>query len=222
MVDQPPVLFHVTEADAEQRIHEALADYRYTLPDERRVLFDRYRLEDFAVKVVGIGSVGTRCFVGLFFDEENHPLLLQFKESCRSVLEPYAGKSRYDNQGQRVVVGQRLMQSSSDIFLGWTKGKHGRDFFVRQMRDMKFSIPVEGASAVQLKRYAAISGGVLARAHAKSGDSTTISGYLGKSDVFEQALGEFALAYADQNEKDYAALVKAVRSGRVEALIEEA
>jgi uncharacterized protein (DUF2252 family) len=222
LVDQPPVLFHVAEPGMMKNVHEALDDYRKTLPDERRVLFDRYRMQDFAVKVVGIGSVGTRCFVGLFFDEENHPLLLQFKESCRSVLEPYAGKSRYDNQGQRVVIGQRLMQSSSDIFLGWTRGKRGYDYFVRQMRDMKFSIPVEGASAVQLKRYAAICGGVLARAHAKSGDATTISGYLGKSDVFDQALGEFALAYAGQNEKDHAALVKAVRSGRVEALIEEA
>jgi uncharacterized protein (DUF2252 family) len=222
LVDQPPVLFHVTEPGMMKKVHEALDDYRQTLPDERRVLFDRYRMEDFAVKVVGIGSVGTRCFVGLFFDEENHPLLLQFKESCRSVLEPYAGKSRYDNQGQRVVVGQRLMQSSSDIFLGWTKGKHGRDFFVRQLRDMKFSAPLEGATAVQLKRYAAICGGILARAHAKSGDAVIISGYLGKNDTFDQALGEFALAYADQNEKDHAALVKAVSSGRVEALIEEA
>ena len=222
LVDQPPVLYHVAEPDIMKKVHEALDDYRQTLPDERRVLFDRYRMEDFAVKVVGIGSVGTRCFVGLFFDEENHPLLLQFKESCRSVLEPYAGKSRYDNQGQRVVIGQRLMQSSSDIFLGWTRGKRGRDFFVRQLRDMKFSIPIEGATAVMLKRYAAICGEVLARAHAKSGDAATISGYLGKSDTFDQALGEFALAYADQNEKDHAALVKAVRSGRVEALIEEA
>jgi uncharacterized protein (DUF2252 family) len=222
LVDQPPVLFHAIEPDQMKMVHDALNDYRQTLPDERRVLFDRYRLEDFAVKVVGIGSVGTRCFVGLFFDEEDHPLLLQFKESCRSVLEPYAGKSRYDNEGQRVVIGQRLMQSSSDIFLGWTRGKQGRDFFVRQLRDMKFSIPLEGATAVQLKRYAAICGGILARAHAKSGDAVIISGYLGKSDTFDQALGEFALAYADQNEKDHAALVKAVRSGRVEALIEEA
>jgi uncharacterized protein (DUF2252 family) len=222
LVDQPPVLYHVAEPGMMKKVHEALDDYRQTLPDERRVLFDRYRLEDFAVKVVGIGSVGTRCFIGLFFDEENHPLMLQFKESCQSVLEPYAGKSRYDNQGQRVVVGQRLMQSSSDIFLGWTKGKHGRDFFVRQLRDMKFSAPLEGATAVQLKRYAAICGGILARAHAKSGDAVIISGYLGKNDTFDQALGEFALAYADQNEKDHAALVKAVSSGRVEALIEEA
>ena len=222
LVDQPPVLFHTAEADGEELIREGLAAYRESLPDERHVLFDRYRLEDWAAKVVGIGSVGTRCMVALFFDKENHPLILQIKEAVPSVLAPFAGKSRYDNQGQRVVVGQRLMQSSSDIFLGWARGRQGRDFFVRQLRDMKFSAPIERANAAQLKRYAAICGGVLARAHAKSGDASTISGYLGKGDGFDQALGAFALAYADQNEKDHAALLAAVRSGRVEALIEEA
>ena len=222
LVDQPPVLFHTNDPAGEKLMLEGLAAYRQTLPDERRVLFDRYRLEDFAVKVVGIGSVGTRCMVALFFDKENHPLILQIKEAVPSVLAPYAGKSAYDNQGQRVVIGQRLMQSSSDIFLGWARGREGRDFFVRQLRDMKFSAPAEGATAVMLKRYAAICGGILARAHAKSGDASTISGYLGKSDSFDQALGEFAMAYADQNELDHAALVKAVSSGRVEALIEEA
>jgi uncharacterized protein (DUF2252 family) len=222
LVDQPPVLFHTAEPDGEELIRAGLAAYRESLPDERRVLFDRYRLEDSAAKVVGIGSVGTRCMVALFFDKENHPLILQIKEAAPSVLAPYAGKSRYDNQGQRVVIGQRLMQSSSDIFLGWARGRRGRDFFVRQLRDMKFSPPIERANAVQLKRYAAICGGILARAHAKSGDASTISGYLGKSDGFDRALGAFALAYADQNEKDHAALVAAVRSGRVDALIEEA
>jgi hypothetical protein len=157
----------------------------------------------------------------LFFDEENHPLMLQFKEACRSVLEPHAGRSRYDNQGQRVVIGQRLMQSSSDIFLGWTRGRQGYDYFVRQLRDMKMSVPVEGASAVQFERYAEVCGWTLARAHAKSGDAATISGYLGKGDTFDKALGEFCLDYADQTEKDYAALVKAVRSGRVQAIVEE-
>ena len=119
-----------------------------------RVLFDRYRLEDWAVKVVGIGSVGTRCHVALFFSAEGHPLLLQFKEASPSVLAPYAGKSVYANHGQRVVVGQRLMQSSSDIFLGWTRSRIGIDFFGRQLRDMKMSFPIEGCSASQLKRYA--------------------------------------------------------------------
>jgi len=221
LVDQPPILFHVAEADWEEQAREGLADYRQSLSDERRVLLDRYRLEDFAVKVVGIGSVGTRCFIGLLFSEENHPLILQFKEAHRSVLEPYAGKSRYDQQGQRVVMGQRLMQSSSDIFLGWARGRRGRDVFVRQLRDMKFSVPVEGVSAVQLKRYAEVCGWTLARAHAKSGDAATISGYLGKGDNFDQAIGAFALAYADQTEQDHAALVEAVRSGRLEALVEE-
>jgi hypothetical protein len=157
----------------------------------------------------------------LFFNDDNHPLILQVKEACRSVLEPYAGKSAYDNQGQRVVMGQRLMQSSSDIFLGWTRGRRGKDFFVRQLRDMKMSLPFEGSTAVQLKRYAQFCGWTLARAHAKSGDAATISGYLGKADTFDKALEKFALAYADQNERDHAALVKAVRSGRLEALVEE-
>jgi uncharacterized protein (DUF2252 family) len=221
LVDQPPVLFHVAEADAEEQMREGLEDYRQSLSDERRVLLDRYRLEDFAMKVVGIGSVGTRCFIALFFSEDNHPLILQVKEARRSVLEPYTDKSQYDNQGQRVVMGQRLMQSSSDIFLGWTRGRRGYDFYVRQLRDMKFSIPLEGLSAGQLKRYAEFCGWTLARAHAKSGDAATISGYLGKGDQFDQAMGEFALAYADQTERDYQALVEAVRSGRVEALEEE-
>jgi len=221
LIDQPPVLFHVSAKGFGKVVREALAAYRSTLPDERRVLFDRYRLEDIAIKAVGIGSVGTRCFVGLFFSAENHPLLLQFKEACPSVLEPYTGKSPYDNHGQRVVMGQRLMQSSSDIFLGWTHGREGRHFFVRQLRDMKLSAPVEGASAAQTMLYAELCGRTLARAHAKSGDAALISGYLGNSDSFDQAIGEFALAYADQNAKDHAALVAAVNAGRIKALVEE-
>ncbi len=220
LLDQPPILFH-TSAEVEERMRESLTDYRNTLSDERRVLLDRYRPEDFAVKVVGIGSVGTRCFIGLFFDADNHPLLLQFKEARRSVLEPYTEKTRYDLQGQRVVMGQRLMQSSSDIFLGWMRGRHGYDFFVRQLRDMKFSFEVSTFSPTQLTRYAAGCGWALARAHAKSGDATIISGYLGKSDTFDQAIATFSLAYADQTEQDHAALVEAVQAGRVEALIEE-
>jgi hypothetical protein len=221
LVDQPPLLFHVSDPGFEERVREALADYRQSLSDERRVLLDRYHLEDFAVKVVGIGSVGTRCFIGLFFDEEDHPLILQFKEERRSVLEPYAGKSHYDNQGQRVVMGQRLMQSSSDIFLGWLRGQRGYDFFVRQLRDMKMSAPAEGVSPARLKRYAGLCGWTLARAHAKSGDATSISGYLGRGDAFDEAIGTFALAYADQTERDHAALAKAVSTGRLEALVEE-
>ena len=221
LVDQPPILFHVAEPGFEERVLEGAADYRESLPDERRVLLDRYRLEDFALKVVGIGSVGTRCYIGLLFSEDGHPLILQFKEAVPSVLAPYAGKSVYDNQGQRVVVGQRLMQSSSDIFLGWVRGRRGYDFYVRQLRDMKMSMPVDGFSAVRLKLYAEMCGWTLARAHAKSGDAATISGYLGKGDSFDRALGEFAVAYADQTQKDHAALVKAIKSGRIQALAEE-
>jgi uncharacterized protein (DUF2252 family) len=221
LIDQPPILFHVDEKGFEQNVHMTLDAYRLSLPHERRVLFDRYRLEDIAVKAVGIGSVGTHCFVGLFFSAENNPLLLQIKEASPSVLAPYAGKSVYENQGQRVVTGQRLMQSSSDIFLGWTQGQKGRHFFVRQLRDMKMSAPIEGASTEQMMLYAELCGLSLARAHAKSGDAALISGYLGKSDSFDQAIGKFALAYANQNAKDHGALVAAEKSGRIKALREE-
>ena len=221
LLDQPPILFHVDEKDIMKRAREAVDLYRLSLSDPVRVLFDRYRLEDLAVKVVGIGSVGTRCLVGLFFSAENHPLLLQFKEACPSVLAPYAGESVYQNQGQRVVVGQRLMQCSSDLFLGWTRGRRGYDYFGRQLRDMKFSFPVEGAAPKGLLRYAELCGWTLARAHAKSGDAAAISGYLGKTGNFERAVGEFALAYADQTVRDHAALVTAVKTGRVKALVEE-
>jgi uncharacterized protein (DUF2252 family) len=223
LVDQPPLLYHYADNEkaAAKRFREGLEVYRQSLPDSVRVLFDRYRLEDFAGKVVGIGSVGTRCLVGLFFSAEGHPLLLQFKEACPSVLAPYAGASVHENQGERVVAGQRLMQASSDIFLGWARGYEGHHFFGRQLRDMKFSVNLEGLSLVQLKRYAALCGSVLARAHARSGDAAKISGYLGKTDAFDQAIGEFALAYADQTVRDHAALVAAVQAGRIEALVEE-
>ena len=224
LIDQPPVLFHVSKDREPEHlaiVQDALDQYRSSLPEERQVLFDRYSLEDIVVKAVGIGSVGTYCFVGLFFSAENHPLLLQFKQACPSVLEPFAGKSQHANHGQRVVVGQRLMQSASDIFLGWTRGRHGRDFFIRQLRDMKMSAPVEeGASAMQAMLYAQLCGRTLAHAHAKSGDAALISGYLGKSDDFDRAVGEFALAYADQNEMDHAAMVAAVKAGKIEALHE--
>jgi uncharacterized protein (DUF2252 family) len=225
LIDQPPALFHIPqkrEPEHQAIVQEALDQYRLSLPDERRVLFDRYSLADVVVKAVGIGSVGTYCFAGLFFSAENHPLLLQFKQACPSVLEPYAGKSRYENHGQRVVVGQRLIQSASDIFLGWTRGRKGRDFFIRQLRDMKMSAQIEaGASAKQAMLYAEMCGRTLAHSHAKSGDAALISGYLGKPDDFDQAVGEFAMAYADQTIKDHEALVKAVRAGSIEALIEQ-
>ena len=221
LLDQPPILFHLQDDEYIDKALEALEDYRVSLPDPVRVLFDRYRLQDIAAKIVGIGSVGTRCFVGLFFSAENHPLLLQFKEACPSVLARYAGASIYQNQGQRIVMGQRLMQCSSDIFLGWTRNREGQHFFGRQLRDMKFSVPVEDSDAKLLGNYAELCGWTLARAHAKSGDAATISGYLGKTDGFDRAVGKFALAYAKQTARDHAALKAAVRAGRLQAVIEE-
>ncbi len=215
--DAPPLLFHPVDSEAEECIQQALADYRTSLPDERRTLFDKYRLEDVAVKVVGVGSVGTRCFVALFFDECNHPLILQFKEARRSVLEPYTQKCKYTNQGQRVVVGQRLMQSTSDIFLGWLCSKRGYHFYVRQLRDMKYSIPFAGAPADQFMQYAYTCGWALARAHAKSGDAAIISGYLGESDRFATSIADFAVLYADQTEKDHARLVAEIKAGHIMA-----
>ena len=217
-IDRPPTIFH---ADGSlELVREGLKDYRLSLPPERRLLMDRYRLEDVAVKVVGVGSVGTRCLMGLFFSADDQPLILQIKEAVPSVLEPYAGESPFAQHGQRVVVGQRLMQCSSDIFLGWARGAGGRDFYVRQLRDMKMSASTEGATPLLIRNYAEFCGWALARAHAKTGDAAAISGYLGKSDAFDQALGDFALAYADQTAKDHAALVQAVKTGRLKAIIE--
>ena len=221
LIDQPPLIYHATDASHDADVAMALEAYRLSLPYELHGLLDRYRLEDTVIKVVGIGSVGTRTYIGLFFSRENHPLLLQFKEARPSVLEPYAGQSQYENQGQRVVMGQRLMQACSDIFLGWTRSRLGRDYYGRQLRDMKFSLPVDGYGSRELKHYAKVCGWILSRAHAKSGDAAMISGYLGKSEQFDLAIGAFAAAYADQNERDHAALVAAVKAGRVEALREE-
>ena len=221
LVDQPPVLFHITQKDIGARVSYAIQQYRLTLPDERRVLFDRYHMVDYAAKVVGIGSVGTRCWIMLMMSIDNDPLVLQVKEARRSVLEPYVEKSHYENQGERVVVGQRLMQSSSDIFLGWVRGKRGFDYYVRQLRDMKFSAPIERGNPEQFKDYADLCGWTLARAHAKGGDAAAICGYIGKSDRFATAMVRFATAYADQTERDHAALVKAIRSGRLESLAEQ-
>ena len=222
LADQPPLIYHLPQqSETEDRVRTMLASYHDSLPGHLRKLFDHYHFEDFAFKVVGVGSVGTRCFVVLFLAESNDPLLLQVKEARPSVLEAYAGKGRYEHQGQRVVVGQRLMQSASDMFLGWMSGADGTHYYVRQLRDMKFSVPLEGIQSDQLARYADLCGWVLARAHAKGGDAALISGYLGKSDAFDQALGKFALAYADQNEQDYQSLVEAVGSGRVQAISDQ-
>jgi len=215
-IENPPIITRVTDEAQLAMIRQGLVDYRQTLSDDRRFMFDRYRLEDFARRVVGVGSVGTRCYVALLVCDDTNPLLLQIKEARRSVLEPFAEKCPYQTQGQRVVAGQRLMQAASDVFLGWLRGGDGADYYVRQLRDMKFSIPVEDLGACSLERYAEICGWTLARAHAKGGDAATISGYLGRGDNFDEALSKFAVAYADQTEADHTALVNARRDGRIE------
>jgi len=220
--DNPPLIYHPTGEgkDLLTRARMAWPDYRESLPDDRRALFDRFELKDIAIKVVGVGSVGTFCTVMLLMASEQDPLFLQVKEARRSVLEPYAGKSIHPNHGQRVVNGYRLMQSASDIFLGWTKGKLGRHFYVRQLKDMKIGPLVDLFSQDMMIQYAEICGWTLARAHARSGAPAEISGYLGKSDAFDKAIAAFAIAYADQSERDHALLRKAVQSGRVEAAME--
>jgi uncharacterized protein (DUF2252 family) len=221
--DTPPTLFHAEASRAAgdlEMIREALARYRETLADDRRVLLDRYRLVDAAIKVVGIGSVGTLCMVALMMSVADNPLFLQVKQANASVLEAYAGKSVYPHHGQRVVEGQRLMQPASDLFLGWVIGPEGRHFYVRQLRDVKLSPLVETYDAGMLSIYGKACGWVLARAHAKAGDPWAISGYLGKSPQFDEAMGEFALAYADQAERDHTALRAAVRAGIVDVQLE--
>ena len=201
-------------------MNRALAAYRDTLPEDRRVLLNRMRLTDAAIKVVGIGSVGTLCMALLFMTVAGRPFFLQVKEANASVLEPYAGANAYAHHGQRVVMGQRLMQSASDILLGWVTGPRGRHFYIRQLRDMKLGALVDTFDAEMLDIYAKMCGSALARAHARAGDPWTIGGYLGNSEAFDDAMGEFALAYADQAESDHVALRAAVRSGRVAVELE--
>ncbi len=220
--DNPPLIFHAQEHGTKQfqrRIQDAFKQYRETLPDDRRVLLDRYQIVDIAMKVVGVGSVGTRCGVLLMMAAHDDALFLQVKEARVSVLEPYAGKSLYSNRGQRVVIGQRLMQSASDIFLGWTKTDVAH-FYIRQLRDFKLKPAVETFDQPTMNDYASLCGWGLARAHAKAGDAERIAGYMGKSDSFDEAMADFAVAYADQNERDHAALVAAVRNGRIKPQME--
>jgi uncharacterized protein (DUF2252 family) len=217
--DTPPTIFHIEAARGAgnmDMIREALAKYRDTLLEDRRVLLDRYRLVDAAVKVVGIGSVGTLCMIALMMSVAGSPLFLQVKQANASVLEAYAGKSAYPHHGQRVVMGQRLMQPASDLFLGWVTGPENRQFYVRQLRDVKLSPLVETYDSGMLSIYGEACGWVLARAHAKAGDPWAISGYLGKNPEFDEAMGKFASDYADQAERDHAALKAAVRAGRIE------
>ncbi len=217
--DQLPTIFHLEghpPGEIQKAMHDALAVYAESLNPATRSLLSRYELHDAAIKVVGIGSVGTACWVFLFTAGEGDPLFLQVKEARASVLEPYAGASVFPNNGQRVVHGYRLMQPASDMFLGWSQGPR-RHFFIRQLRDIKISARVEVFDSAAMDTYATWCGRALALSHARSGMSLPISGYMGKSDAFDKALASFAAAYADQNEKDHAALKRAIKAGKVDA-----
>jgi uncharacterized protein (DUF2252 family) len=230
IVAEPPLIVPLGDlvgdaaelAATEESLRGMLAAYRASLERDRQVLVDQYRLVDFARKVVGVGSVGTRAFMALLLGEDStDPLFLQAKEAGPSVLEEFVGASEYDNCGERVVVGQRLMQTVSDIFLGWVRvrGFDGltRDFYLRQLRDWKGSAEVETMVPQGMRAYGELCGWTLARAHARSGDRIAIAAYLGSGPAFERAIGAFARAYADQNERDHRALVEAIDSGRLTA-----
>jgi uncharacterized protein (DUF2252 family) len=213
IVDAPPLIEHLPEAESTIDVPAVIGRYMASLPVERLVLLDRYRPVDWARKVVGVGSVGTDdSIVLLLGDSARDPLFLQVKEAQSSVLEAFAGPSQFANQGQRVVIGQRLTQSASDIFLGWTHvGAH--HYYVRQLRDMKASVSIEKLRPDELAEYASACGAALAEGHARSGDPAAIAAYLGSGEQFDRAIGEFAVAYADQTERDYAAYVAAIEPG---------
>jgi uncharacterized protein (DUF2252 family) len=231
IISDPPLLVPIQEIAQEtgiptesisDELHDLYRRYRRTLLPDRRHILEQFRWLDIARKVVGVGSVGTRCWIVLLVGKDNEdPLFLQVKEAQASVLEPYLGKSAYTNHGQRVVLGQRLMQSVSDIFLGWVRAETTidgtpRDYYFRQLWDWKASVDLDAILPRGLEIYGDVCGFLLARAHARSGDRVAIASYLGKGDTFDQALLEFASAYADQNERDYAVLREAVDNGRIE------
>jgi uncharacterized protein (DUF2252 family) len=226
----PPLIVAIEEllpkeedwAAFERGAQNALRRYRRSLPRDRRHLLEGFRYAHLARKVVGVGSVGTRCWILLLLGRDrNDPLFLQLKEARDSVLAPFAGASEFRNQGQRVVEGQRLMQSASDIMLGWfrTAGIDGtlRDFYVRQLWDWKVSADIERMAPSTMRIYGQACGWTLARAHARSGDRVAIAAYLGAGPRFDTAIAEFAEAYADQNDRDYSELLTAIRAGRIVA-----
>jgi uncharacterized protein (DUF2252 family) len=223
----PPLLVPVAalpgaqaSAGLESHLNGVVANYRRTLESDRQFLISRYQVADMARKVVGIGSVGMRCWIILLLGRDPRDrLFLQVKEAVPSVLAGFVGATPYPAQGQRVVAGQRLMQAASDVFLGWHRTRSGpaHDYYVRQLRDWKFSLAVEDMDCSAMRTYAQLCGQTLARAHARSGDRIAIGAYLGKSDIFDRAVADFAAAYADQNERDHASLAAAAESGRVKA-----
>ena len=225
----PPLIVRVPveeHSDMREVLREAMADYEQTLPVELREVVNRHWFADFARKVVGVGSVGTEAFVLLLMgDTRGAPLFLQIKEAQESVLAPYAGASIYEHQGERVVAGQRLMQAAGDPFLGWTTAVGSdratpKQYYVRQLRDMKGDMDIPGMKPRQLERYAALCGWALARAHARTGRAPMIAGYLGNSDRFDRAIESFSLAYADQNEDDHHRVARAVADGALPSLVD--
>jgi uncharacterized protein (DUF2252 family) len=217
IVEDPPLIVRLGDEEVDQAFRFAKA-YRSTLEPDRRLLLDRYEFVDAARKVVGVGSVGTRCYVVLLAGVADlDPLFLQIKEAQPSVLSSFAGRSPYRNQGQRVVVGQRIMQAASDVFLGWARAD-GFDTYVRQLRDMKGSADIDDSTPSGLAAYGRLCGAALARAHARSGDPALLAGYLGDESTFDEALGRFAVAYADQTDRDHEAFARAVKHGRLEAV----
>jgi uncharacterized protein (DUF2252 family) len=212
--ERPPLLFHPAYdlvADAQ----EFMTRYSKSLREDHCTLLRRFRAVDAAIKVVGVGSVGTRCFVVLMLDERDRPLFLQVKEARRSVLEDFSTDSQWLNNGERVVAGQRLLQAVSDIFWGWSSSPTGRDYYVRQLRDMKMTANLDTFNASALARYGRLCGATLARAHAKAGGSARIAGYLGTNDAFDLAIGKYAVAYADRVERDYDVFRAAARRGEI-------
>src|SRR5499433_1380134 len=213
--DKPPLVYHLS--GHELHAHQAFVSYAETLQEDRRVLLQRYHRRDVAFKTVGVGSVGTFCAIGLFVSDDGAPLLLQIKEAQPSVLAPFAGASDYSNHGQRVVVGQRMMQATSDLFLGWTGGPvNVHHFYVRRLKDSRLA-DIGELLEEALPYYAKLCGRTLARAHARSGDAVMLSGYMGNDSDFDKAISEFALAYADQTEHDWRALLDAIKAGRISA-----
>ena len=217
--DIPPLLCHIEDWKVGHESKQAFDEYLKTLPEDRRVLLDNFKMVDLARKVVGIGSVGTVCGIVLLVGSDNDALILQIKEARKSVLEPYVGASKYSHQGQRVVCGQKLMQAASDMFLGWTTGRAParRHFFVRQLRDVKIGVNTAYWSKQDFKVLPKLVGEILARAHARSGDAAVMLGYLGKSDAFAEAMAAYGADYAKQTERDYLQFVKACKAGILKA-----
>ena len=214
IVDQPPLLTHVDIESNRGDLEEIYHSYLESLPDERRVLIEQFHAVDFARKVVGVGSVGTACYVALLLDDHGAPLFLQLKQATQSVIEQAGGRHEFEHEGRRVVAGQRVMQATGDIFLGWTRAA-GLDGYVRQLADMKGSVPLNRLTPANLVDYVDVCGWTLARAHARSGKAAVIAGYLGGGDSFDRAIADFAVAYAQQSLADHARLTAAIADGAV-------